>query len=103
MVQSGCGFRISSKSFGVPKHSELDLVPDGSAVLDCLAYGISKLVEENKVGDVILLDEHSPKLLDELDARIFQVAYSSKHWVIYPGMGFGQCLCPEDYRGVKTR
>lgn len=30
--------------------------------------------------DDILLDENSLKLLGDLDARISQVAYSSKHW-----------------------
>ena len=49
--------------------------------MDCLAYGFSKLVEEIEVGDDILLDENSLKLLDDLDARISQVAYSSKHWI----------------------
>ena len=33
------------------------------------------------MGDDILLDENSLTLLDDLDARISQVAYSSKHWI----------------------
>ena len=69
--------RIFSRS----RYENHALVPDGSAVLDCLAYGFSKLVEEIKVGDDILLDENSLTLLDDLDARISQVAYSSKHWI----------------------
>lgn len=67
--------------FSQPRYENEALVPDGSAVLDCLAYGFSKLVEEIKVGDDILLDENSLKLLDDLDARISQVADSSKHWI----------------------
>lgn len=45
--------------FSQPRYENDALVPDGSAVLDCLAYGFSKLVEEIKVGDDILLDENS--------------------------------------------
>lgn len=67
--------------FSRPRYENDALVPDGSEVLDCLAYGFSKLVEEIKVGDDIPFDENSLKLLDNLDARISQVAYSSKHWI----------------------
>ena len=67
--------------FSRPRYKNDALLPDGSEVLDCLAYGFSKLVEEIKVGDDIRFDENSLKLLDDLDARISQVAYSSKHWI----------------------
>lgn len=67
--------------FSQPRYENYVLVPDGSPVLDCLAYGFSKLVEEIKEGDDILLNENSLELLGELDARISQVAYSSKHWI----------------------
>ena len=67
--------------FSQPRYENDALVPDGSAVLDCLAYGFSKLVEEIKVGDDIRLNENSLTLLGDLDARISQVAYSSKHWI----------------------
>jgi hypothetical protein len=66
--------------FSQARYENDELVPDGSAVLDCLAYGFSKLVEEIEVTDDILLDENLLKLLGDLDARISQVAYSSKHW-----------------------
>lgn len=56
------------------------MVPDGSNVLDCLAYGLSKLIEEIKVGDDILLNDITLSLLDDLDARLSQVASSSKRW-----------------------
>ena len=67
--------------FSRPRYENDTLVPDGSEVLDCLAYGFSKLVEEIKVGNDISFDENSLKLLDDLDARISQVAYSSKDWI----------------------
>jgi hypothetical protein len=57
------------------------MVPDGSDVLDCLAYGFSKLIEEIKEGEDIQLNDEALKLLDDLDARLSQVASSSKHWV----------------------
>ena len=63
-----------------PRYQSHDLVPDGSDVLDCLAYGFSKLVEEIKEGDDILPKADTLKLLDDLDARLSQVASSSKHW-----------------------
>jgi hypothetical protein len=63
-----------------PRYKSLGLVPDGSDVLDCLAYGFSKLVEEIKEGNEILPNDDTLKLLDELDARLLQVASSTKHW-----------------------
>lgn len=64
-----------------PRYQSQSLVPDGSDVLDCLAYGFSKLVEEIKDGDDILPSDDTLKLLDDLDARLSQVSSSSKHWV----------------------
>ena len=64
-----------------PRYQSQALVPDGSDVLDCLAYGFAKLVEEIKEGDDLHLDNDALKLLDDLDARLSQVASSSKHWV----------------------
>jgi len=66
--------------FSLPRYQSHTSVPDGSDVLDCLAYGFSKLVEEIKDGDDILLNDDTLKLLDDLDARLSQVAYSSKRW-----------------------
>ena len=64
-----------------PRYQSQSLVHDGSDVLDCLAYGFSKLVEEIKDRDDIHLNDDTLKLLDDLDARLSQVASSSKHWV----------------------
>jgi len=64
-----------------PRYQSQSLVPDGSDVLDCLAYGFSKLAEEIKEGDDIRLNDDTLKLLDDLDARLSQAASSSKHWV----------------------
>jgi len=63
-----------------PRHENYELVPDGSYILDCLAYGFSKLIEDIKQGDDIHLSNDVIELLEELDARIDQVANSSKHW-----------------------
>lgn len=67
--------------FSQQRYQNHNLVSDGSNVLDCLAYGFSKLVEEIKDGNDIILSDDILELLDNLDARLSQVAYSSKHWV----------------------
>lgn len=53
---------------------------DESDVLDCLAFGFSKLVAEIEQGQELELSGDTIKLLHHLDARLSQVAYSSKHW-----------------------
>lgn len=63
-----------------PRYQNHSLLPDGSDVLDCLAYGFSKLIEEIEEGEDILLNDDTLKLLDDLDARLSQVASSSKQW-----------------------
>src|ERR1043165_5681020 len=63
-----------------PRYESHTLVPDGSDLLDCLAFGFSKLVEEIEAGDDIVVADEVLYLLRELDARLRQVAYSSKHW-----------------------
>jgi hypothetical protein len=63
-----------------PRYRSQSSVPDGSDVLDCLAYGFSKLLIEIKRGKDILLNEETLSLLDHLDARLSQVASSSKRW-----------------------
>jgi hypothetical protein len=49
--------------------------------LDCLVYGFSKLVEEFEEQEDIQLSESTINLLQDLDARLTQVASSSKHWI----------------------
>src|SRR5688572_75305 len=66
--------------FSEPRYRSHDVIPDGSPLLDCLAYGLSKLVEEIKRGGDILLSDELLRVLDHLDARVTQVAFSSKHW-----------------------
>ena len=62
--------------------------------MDYLAYRFSKLVEEIKVGDDILSNENSLKLLDDLDARIFPSCVQLKALDIYPRMGLGPMPLP---------
>lgn len=63
-----------------PRYESNKLVPDGSDLLDCLAYGFSKLVQEIEAGDDIAVSDEALQFLRELDARLCQVAFSSKHW-----------------------
>lgn len=66
--------------FSAPRYRSHAVIPDGSPLLDCLAYGLSKLVEELARSEDIQLDERQMSKLHDLDARVTQVAFSSKHW-----------------------
>ena len=66
--------------FSKPRYENHLVVPDGSDLLDCLAYGFSKLVEEINIGEDIQVSDETLKLLHDFDSRLTQVAHSSKHW-----------------------
>jgi hypothetical protein len=63
-----------------PRYESCKIVPDGSDILDCITFGFSKLVEKLEVGDDLVANNEVMHLLHELNARLGQVAYSSKHW-----------------------
>ena len=67
--------------FSRPRYENDQLLPDGSEVLDCLAFGFSKLIEEIRFTSDLSVEDESLKLLDDLEARVCQVAYNSKHWI----------------------
>lgn len=66
--------------FSEPRYRSRDVIPDGSPLLDCLSYGLRKLVEEIQRGEDVLLDEAQLRKLNDLEARVSNVAFSSKHW-----------------------
>jgi hypothetical protein len=66
--------------FSKPRYLTQPTIPDGSAILDCLAFGFTKLIEEFERGDDALLTEPQLQKVRALEARISQVANSSKLW-----------------------
>jgi len=90
--------------FSKPRYLSRQTIPDNSAILDCLAFGFSKLTEAFQRGDDALLPEHQLHKISALDARIAQVARTSKYcqwtdqewelthnlaWEVIEGMGWG--------------
>jgi hypothetical protein len=64
--------------FSQPRYKTQATIPNGSDVLDCLAFGFAKLTEELQRGDDVLLKESVLQKIHALDGRISQVAVSSK-------------------------
>lgn len=62
-----------------PRYRSRDTIPDGSPLLDCLAYGLRKLVDDFKRGEDTRLSDAQSHALVHLEARLTQVAGNSKH------------------------
>jgi hypothetical protein len=66
--------------FSQKRWSSAKQIPDGSPLLDSLAYGFSALTEVLLQREDLMLSPKQQSVLENFDARLKQVAYTSKHW-----------------------
>jgi hypothetical protein len=63
-----------------PRHAAKQMVPDGSGIWFCIAYGLERLVENLAVSEEIRLSSELLASLKNLDARVGQFARASRSW-----------------------